>query len=250
MADKVTDILVEGLKQAMAEPDEQRLFRSGKFAGLFATRGGLNAQAAARALQDGLLAVTRSEMKGKLTVEWVRLTPRGVDFVHDHESPVKALRDLRQVLQAAQDGVPAWLGQVQQDLHTLAEQMTQNARRWTQRLEALGQRVEEALRRAEADEPPLPNGVATSVPWAREALAYLDRRRVGGVAGQCPLPELFAALRQRYPDLAVNAFHDGLRRLCDRRALQLVPFTGPSQELPEPEYALLDGGTVLYYATR
>jgi hypothetical protein len=49
--------------------------------------------------------------------------------------------------------------------------------------------------------------------------------------------------------LAVADFHDGLRRLHERRSLRLQAAAGPA-ELPQPEYALLDGGAVLYYAAR
>src|SRR5262249_48332314 len=105
--DKVTETVVEALKQGMAEPGEQRLFRSGKLSGLFAGRGGVNATAAAQAVRDGLLEVIRNETRGKTVIEWVRVTPRGVDFVHNHESPVRALDELRAVLQATRDGVPA-----------------------------------------------------------------------------------------------------------------------------------------------
>src|SRR5439155_25136611 len=78
--DKVMETLLEALKQALAEGGEQRLYRSGKLPGLFAGRGGLNAEAAARAVRDGLLEVVRTESRGKVTTEWARLTPRGVAF--------------------------------------------------------------------------------------------------------------------------------------------------------------------------
>src|SRR5438552_16959713 len=97
--DKVTEILLDALKLALAEPGEQRLFKSGKFAGLFAGRVGVNAEAAAQALRDGLLEVVRTESKGKTTTEWVRITPRAVEFLHQQESPVQALRGLRTVSQ-------------------------------------------------------------------------------------------------------------------------------------------------------
>src|SRR5437764_1102434 len=84
--DKLTEALVQALKQALAQPGEQRLFRSGKLPGVFAGRAGLNAEAAAQALRDGLLEVTRTETKGKTTTEFVRATPKGVEFLHQHES--------------------------------------------------------------------------------------------------------------------------------------------------------------------
>src|SRR6516225_4269822 len=55
--DKVTQVLLDALKDALAQPGEQRLYRSGKFAGIFAGRTGLNGEAVARALRDGLLEV-------------------------------------------------------------------------------------------------------------------------------------------------------------------------------------------------
>jgi len=250
MADKTTETLVAGLRQALSEAGEQRLFRSGKLPGLFPGRGGPSAEAAARALHEGLLEVVRTEAKGKTSTEWVRLTPRGVDFLHHHESPARVLEELRQLLQTSHEAVPGWLARMQQEMQTLSARLTEDAGRWTRRLEALSQRVDEALRRADADTVQVPDGMAPIVPWALEALAYLDRRRDGGVAGDCTLPELFAAVRRQHADLSITGFHDGLRRLDDRRALRLLPFTGPSHELPEPEFALLDGPTVLYYVTR
>jgi hypothetical protein len=117
-------------------------------------------------------------------------------------------------------------------------------------LEALRQRVAESLRRLESALPAVPDRLASAVPWAAEALAYLERRESGGAAGDCPLPELFAALAEKHPDLSIKAFHDGLRRLHDRRLLRLRPFAPPADNLPQPEYALLDGAQVLYYAAR
>jgi hypothetical protein len=246
--DKVTEALVQALKQALAEAGEQRLFKSGKLDGLFSSRNGVPAEAAARAVREGLVEVVRTEPKGKTTIEWVRPTPRGLEFLHQQESPIQALRDLQAILQVNRERIPLWLGDQQRELQTLATRLAEEAARWTQRLEALSQQVEAALRRADL-QPPLSDGAAADAPWAAEALAYLDRRRLGA-AGDCPLPELFAVARQHAPTLSVTDFHDRLRRLRDRRALRLLPFTEAPSELPEPEYALLDGATLLYYATR
>jgi hypothetical protein len=248
--DKVTEILVDALKLALAEPGEQPLFKSGKLAGLFAGRGGVNGEAATQALQNQLLEVVRTESKGKTTIEWVRTTPRAVEFLHEHESPVQALRDLQIVLQTNREAVPLWLAEMRRELQTLGGRLTEQAERWTHRLDALSGQVEAALRRAEAAGPQLPDGAVADAPWARDALAYLDHRRTAGATGDCSLPELFAALRAGNPDLSVTAFHDCLRRLHDRQALRLLPFTGPPSEIREPEYALLAGVNLLYYVSR
>ncbi len=250
MADRTTEILLDALKQALAEPAEQRLYRSGKLAGLFPGRTGAGGEAAARALRDGLLEIVRTEAKGKTTVEWVRPTPCGVEFVREHESPIRALQELRVALEATQGSVPAWLADMRRDLEALSTRLTEEAGRWTHRLDALSARVEEALRRQEAGPPAAANGTAAAAPWAVALLTYLDRRRETGVGGPCPLPELFAALRREHPDLSITAFHEGLRRLHDRRAVRLVPFAGPPAELPEPEYALLEWAAVYYAVDR
>jgi hypothetical protein len=248
--DKVLETLLDALKQALTEPSEQRLYKSGKLAGLFAGRSGVSAEAAAWALQDGLLEVVRTEIKGKTVIEWVRLTPRAVEFLHEQESPVHALKDLHAILQITRLGIPLWLADMRRELQTLGTRLTEEAQRWTHRLETLSQQVEEALRRLDTAQPEVSDGAAADAPWAQDALAYLDRRKGSGAAGECPLPELFAALHERYADLSVTGFHDRLRRLQDRRALRLLPFTGPPHEIPEPEYALLDGVNLLYYAAR
>jgi hypothetical protein len=249
-ADKIREALVQALKQALRDPAEQRLFRSGKLAGLFPGRGGTNAEAAAQALREGMLEVVRTETKGKTAVEWVRLTPRGVDFVHEHESPVRALEELRTALHTAREALPSWQAEVRQALQALADRLAEETERCRQRMEALGRQVEEALARMEDDQPPVPNGLVASVPWAGDALAYLERRLTGGAPEECPLPDLFAALHGQHGDLSLSAFHDGLRRLQEGRAVRLLPFTAPAAELPQPEFALFDRASVLYYVAR
>jgi hypothetical protein len=245
--DKVTAALVEALKQALAGPSEQRLFRSGKLPGVFAGRAPVPAQAAARALREGLLEVVRTETKGKTVVEWVRVTPGGVRFLNDHESPVHAMQELHGALRLAQEGVPAWLAETRKSLEALGARLEEEVQAVRRRLEALAQRVEQALERVSP--PPLPEETARAVPWASEALGYLDRRRGSGVAAPCPLPELFLAVREPHAGLTVADFHTGLRRLQDRGVVRLLAYEG-ANGLPEPEYALLDGVTTYYYVSR
>ena len=111
---------------------------------------------------------------------------------------------------------------------------------------ALAGRVEAALRRAEMNAPAVAEPVGRVVPWAVEALEYLDRRSDTGAAGDCPLPELFHAVRVRFPELTLPAFHDGLRRLHDVRAVRLSPLA----DMAEPEYAVVVGGKLMYAAGR
>lgn len=244
--DRVLDVLLEALRQALAEPAEQRLYRSGKLAGLFPGRGGIGGEAAARALRDGLLEIIRTEIKGKTVIEWVRLTPRGIELLQEQESPVQVLRQLRALLHNSQQALPAWLEELQRNWQQQLERLLTDAQRWGHQLTVLSGRVEQALARLA----PPPPEAAACVAWSGDALAYLDRRQGSGAPGNCPFPELFAALRARCPELTVPLFHDGLRRLSDGKAVRLLPFSGPADQLPAPEYALVQGLDLLYYVTR
>lgn len=124
-----------------------------------------------------------------------------------------------------------------------------DAERWQQRLEAMERRVADTLRRLEAAQPLVPPEVLERHPWAVDALNYLDRRRAAGAADPCPLPELFGAVRGHHALLSLAAFHDGLRRLHQRRALTLRPAAEPAA-MTRPEFALVEGDAVHYLAER
>jgi FtsZ-binding cell division protein ZapB len=247
--DRSTQILVEALQEALAHGDERRLYKSGKLEGLFPGRTGPAGAAAAQALGEGLLEIVRTEVRGKTTIEWVRLTPRGVDFLHDHQSPAAALQELREALRLNQRAAPVWLEEMRANLHALADQLATDAQKWQQRLDAMARRVEDTLRRMDEAGPLLPRELADAYPWSIDALNYIDRRKNGGAPDDCPLPELFASLTRAHPRLSVIDYHEGLRRMHERRAVRLLPANG-SADLSQPEYALFDGGTVLYYAAR
>ena len=240
------EVLMTALKAALAAPGECRLFRSGKLPGLFPSRAGEAAEAALQALKDGLLETVRAEARGKIVTEWVTATPKTAAFVHEHDSPKAALRELRDMLTATRSGVPAWLDEARAEVAQLSARFESHAAALLRRLDDLAERVDAAIRRSELQAPAVTDTLAGVVPWASWALECLDRRRAAGQGATCPLPELFVAVHSRYPDLALPAFHDGLRRLHDARALRLRP----AAEMPEPEHALLADGGLMYSAER
>ncbi|MGL4421816.1 MAG: hypothetical protein ACRCZF_14200 [Gemmataceae bacterium] len=228
---KIQVLILDALRQAAAGPQEHRLFRAGKVPGLFPSRTGLSAEAAQQALREGYLQRLRLEPLARAAMDTVAITPAGVAFLHQHESPQGILHELQELLGQSQQGVPIWLNQTQQELTRLREEFEQKAAAVLARLETLAGRVEDALRRAELT-PVAPAGVTQLVPWANRVLAYL-RQRPGGL---CPLPELFLAL----PPMSVIEFQDGLRRLHDARQIQLRPAT-----LAEPEFAFVHEGQLV-----
>src|SRR5438067_1381919 len=147
MPDRLTETILDALRFALAAPGEERLFRAGKLTGLFPGRAGASGEAAAKALGDGLLEITRTETKGKTVTEWAKLTPRGVEFLHDHESPVRALHELRDVLQTTQANLPQWVVELRQTLTTLSERVAEDSRKFQLKLDAISQRIETVLHR-------------------------------------------------------------------------------------------------------
>ena len=244
--DRVTDALVAALRQALAGPEEHRLYRAGKLDGLFANRVGVAGAAAARALAEGLLSPTRTETRGKIHIEWVRLTPSGVDFLHQHESPVRALEEVRHALRANREALPEWLADMRATLAAVDERLAADARKWTERLDGLTRRVEDALRRLESERPLLPPEVGDAYPWSVDALNYLDRRKTGGALSDCPLPELFAALSRTHPGLSVGPFHEGLRPPARPPGAPPPPRRRRHDPPTHPEFALFDGGRRCY----
>jgi len=241
-----TELLLEALKIAIANPGEHRLFRSGKLAGLFPSRAGTSAEVALLAIRDGMLETIRTETRGRIVTEWVRATPKAVSFVHDHDSPKSVLKEFKELLEVTRSGVPAWMAEAKQEVAALATHFEVRGAAILARLDALAARVESALRRADLYFPTLAAPVGEVVPWAVEALEYLDQRTVTGATGDCPLPELFHAVRVRYSDLTLPGFHDGLRRLSDVRAIRL----SASEEMAEPEYAMVVGDRLVYRVWR
>ncbi|WP_171474963.1 hypothetical protein [Frigoriglobus tundricola] len=240
------ELLLDALKAAIAVPGEHRLFRAGKLPGLFAARAGLAAEAALQAVRDGLLETARTETKGKLVTEWVRATPRAVLFVTEHDSTRSILRELKDVLNATRAGVPAFLADTKAELAALSAAFEARATAMLTRLDDLAKRCEAALRRAETTGSAVTEPVARVVPWAIDALEYLDRRGTSGATGTCPLSELFHAVCLNSPDLTLPAFHDGIKRLHDVRAVRLMP----AAEMDEPEYAVVVDGKLMYLVDR
>jgi hypothetical protein len=240
-------ILLAGLRAALSG-DEHRLYRSCKAEGLFASKSGPAGEAAGLAIREGLLEYSRTETKGRFEIEWVRLTAKGVEYLYQHDSPRAILGEMRQMLATAQSGVPIWQDEILKLLENLATHITDQMGRYLDKLESLSKRVDEAIHRSDVT-PDLSKALQELVPWGVDALAYLEHRRRGGATNDSPMPELFGAVRGKHPAITVRDFHDGLRRLADNRAVKLSPWPGPGA-IPQPEYAMMAEGQLVYQVSR
>lgn len=245
---KQQDLLLDGLKRALNASQECRLFRWGKFEGLFPSRSGDSGHMATYAVQHGYLTLVRTESRGKLFIEWVRITPRGVAFIHEHDSPKAVLRELRELLGETQQGVPVWMEQARRELATATARFESRAEELLTRLAGLAERVEAALRRADTAPPTLTEGMRELVPWGITALEYLDRRQATEGPPTCPLTELFDAVVAGHAALTLPEFQDGLRRLQETHAVTLVP--GNVEMLTEPEFAFVCEGKLIVAVQR
>jgi hypothetical protein len=226
VADKFTQQIVDALSRAAADPTGVPLVASKAEPGLFpAAPAGKTA--AQKAVADGLLKPT--EARGKPARELYTLTDAGWAFLLATANPKQVLEDFVRVLEARQ-------GEVNDLLAT--------ARRMADSLGGLREAVARVLPKVStnrvASEPtsPSPTDLAGTLlsrltDWAATA------------GEDCPLPELY----RRSGATSVGAFHDALRRMHDRGAVYLHPWTGPLYALPEPAFALLVGHGVAYYAS-
>ncbi len=266
MADKLTQLTLDALTRAAADPAGVPLYGSKSAAGLFPPTAAAK-PAAKKCLDEGWLRVVRTE-DGKAPREIAAVTDRGLAHLLTQVSPKTVLEDFVRVLESRRGEVA--------ELVTAAAKIAD-------RLDGLQAAVSAVLPKVQgvripADEVPAspvsaPSFTGTAHPrGAAEmpAVAVLEPRvkvvvdelaeallaRLGdwsssaGAAQDCPLPELFRSLTMRDADLTIGTFHDCLRSLHESGRIYLHPWTGPLYAIPEPSYAMLVGHGIAYYASQ
>jgi hypothetical protein len=235
VADRSTQLVLDALRHAVAEPAGVSLHGNRKTRGLFAATAAARL-AAERCKLDGYLRVVQSEARGKQTLEICAITEKGLAYLLSEVSPRQVLEELVQALQAHQ--------------HQVSELVT-SARQWQKGLEALQATVERILHQIQ--QPGSAVGPAASAngsdAWLAGVLAYLAQWQAASASADCPLHDLYRQACRSAPGLSIGHFHDGLRRLYDQGSIYLHPWTGPLYEIPEPPYALLVGHEIAYYAS-
>ena len=234
MADRSTQLVLDALGRAAAEPAGLPLCGTKAAPGLFPTTAA-GRQAAQRAREEGWLQVDHTESRGKKVVEHCVITDKGLDHLLAAASPRHVLEDFVRALEARQNQTG---------------QLLAAARETQAGVTALRAAAEMVLHRL-AD-PREGQAAATAGPrsWTATVLDHLAGWQATRTSEDCPLPELYHQAKLASPGLSIGRFHDGLRRLHDQEQIYLHPWTGPLYDLPEPPYALLVGHEIAYYASR
>jgi len=241
LADKSTQLVLDALSRAVAEPAGVPLHGGKSANGLFATTAPAK-QAAQRCKEDGYLRVLRNETRGKSVQEICAVTEKGLAYLLSQVSPKQVLEDLVRALEARQAQVSELVGaarQTQTNLDAL-KAVTEKVLAQVQSPKAQPAGVNGATAAAQR------NGSET---WTAALLTHLAQWQTSGATEDCPLPELYRRTRQAAPALTIGHFHDGLRQLYQHEQIYLHPWTGPLYDLPEPPFALLVGHEIAYYAS-
>lgn len=274
MADKLTQLVIDALTRAAADPAGTPLYATKTDAGLFPPSAAAK-PAAKKCLDEGWLRVVRTDTRAKAPRELCAATDRGLDHLLGLVSPKQVLEDFVRVLEARRGEVA---------------DLVAAARRMADGLDGLTAAVAQVLPKVQAARVPVPtpvtpvsdadfapspsaNGSAThrgvaampavaacEAPAAAEVavaddladavLGRLADWASSASAGQdCPLPDLFRSLTFRDAHLTIGTFHDCLRALHADGRVYLHPWGGPLYALPEPAYALLVGHGIAYYAS-
>jgi len=254
MADKSTQLILDALSQAAADPAGVLLHGSKAAPGLFAATAPAK-QAAQRCKDEGYLRVVRTETRGKSVQEVCAITEKGLAYLLGQVSPKQVLEDFVRALEARRSQVGELVAaarQAQASLDDLRVTVETVLRAVASGQSAMGGKNGKAAGNGAAASRSHPSASET-VPteaWTATALSYLSQWQASGASEDCPLPELYRQARATAPALTVGTFHDGLRRLHDQEQIYLHPWTGPLYDIPEPPYALLVGHDIAYYASR
>lgn len=280
MADKLTQQVLDALTRAAAEPNGLPLYAGKADAGLFPNVAGAK-PAAQKCLAEDLVRVVSTDPKGKAPRDLYGLTDKGWEYLLAAVNPKQVLEDFVRVLEARQGEVTELLATARRmadSLHGLRDAVSRVLPAVTAARVERSPRVEDptppsigarlSLQGREDDLfPPdhvldVPDATPTNspLPFRGEeepggvgclfALAPAVLAHLAGHAGpaDCPLPDLFRALAVNQP-LTIGEFHDGLRQLHADGAVSFTAWAGPLYALPEPQYALLIGHGIAYYAS-
>ena len=98
MADKLTPLILDALARAAADPAGVPLYASKTDPGLFPLSSAAK-PAAKKCLDDGLLQLCRTDVKGKTARELYAATDKGMSYLVEHASPKQVIDDFVRILE-------------------------------------------------------------------------------------------------------------------------------------------------------
>jgi hypothetical protein len=230
LADKSSELVLDALSRAAADPTGVPLFHQKTSPGLFAGTA-IARQAAQRCKEQDLLRVVRTVPRGKAVQEVVTITPKGLDYLLTEAKPRQVLNELIHALEGRHNQVAEWI--------TAARQTQQS-------LDAMRNLVASTLQRLDNHRlPPLHQNGSAHADVATTIMGHLEQWSANNTAEDYPLPQLYRQLK----GVTIGQFHDLLRRLHAEQRIYLHPWTGPLCDLPEPPLALMVGHEIAYYAS-
>jgi hypothetical protein len=271
VADKLTQQITDALTRAAAQPGGLPLYASKSDYGLF-PNSAASKPAAQKCIIDELVRVVATDTKGKAPRDLYGLTEQGWEFLLAAVNPKQVLEDFVRVLEERAGEVDELLATARSmanSLQGLKDAVTRVlpgvcAAKVVREeptpprppsLKGRGEtdpRASFAVEEAPNSFSPFPSGreaggvgLLTDTDLAPAIVAHLRAR---AAATDCPLPELFRALA-RNAALTIGEFHDCLRQLFADGTITLPAWPGPLYDMPEPQYALLIGHGIAYYAS-
>jgi hypothetical protein len=275
VADKLTQQITDALTRAASESTGLPLYASKADPGLFPNTAAAKS-AAQKCLSDNLVCVVAPDARGKTARDLYGLTEKGWEFLLAAVNPKQVLEDFVRVLEARRGEVGELLDTARRmadSLQGLKDAVSRvlpsvSAARLPANPDRQVGGVNRECERTGLTTPDLTVGVRQQVApdltvevHSDNALAVLDAPpaldlapavlayladRTG--ATDCPLPELFRAVSS-VDALTIGSFHDCLRQLHAAGTLTLTAWPGPLYEMPDPQYALLIGHGIAYYAS-
>ncbi|MEZ6141104.1 MAG: hypothetical protein R3B84_11085 [Zavarzinella sp.] len=243
MSDKSTRMILDALSKAVSEPAGFALFATKGEPGLFPANTTARF-AADQAKNAGWLQVISEDTRGKQPVEICTITPAGREYLVAQSNPTQLLEDCVRVLELKSEELANIQGTLQH-LETaisslkllVTDCISQLA---TDRKIAVPSRPTQVVDQAAKPMEALPGFVMNQLKqWAMG-----DR-----TSPDYPLPQLYQAVTTQQ-HISIGAYHDLLRGMHQQAQIYLHPWTGPLYTLPEPQFALLVGHEVAYYASQ
>lgn len=261
MADKSTQLVLDALTRAVADPAGQPLFGNKTIPGLFAASGPAKV-AAQRCKEEDFLRVVRTETRGKNEFEICALTEKGLAHLISQTSPREVLEDLVHAVEGRREQLDSLSSSFEQTRATLdalkaaaekvlAEVVRTSPFPTTTTPNELWEKFQASAPVNGNGTPPAakPSPAEMQASLERSLLALLDQWNLSGAMADYPLPELYNRACQTPKQYTLGQFHDALRRLHESAHIYLHPWAGPLYDMPEPAVALLVGHEIAYYAS-